>query len=157
MFIRGEFSYNISMSRDVTNHENCENHFCKQYQGINKSLRWAAVEDLRIHRKHLLITQEEVNKQSKSKVAHLSLSLNNRSSCANGHVRLTFCSFPWAMSNELLFSFCTRRKLIQSKSTEDLQHKMALKPAVFEASNIGYNSSTAGAKTCTTMRSPEGP
>jgi hypothetical protein len=57
-------------------------------------LRWAAVEDLRIHRIHPLITQEEVNEQAKYKIVYSSLSLNNRSSCANGHVRATFCHFP---------------------------------------------------------------
>jgi hypothetical protein len=35
------------------------------YRGITKSLRWEAVEDLRIHRIHLFMTQEEVNKSSK--------------------------------------------------------------------------------------------
>jgi hypothetical protein len=32
----------------------------RNYRGVNKSLRWSAVEDLRIHRIHLFITQEEV-------------------------------------------------------------------------------------------------
>jgi hypothetical protein len=59
------------------------------------------------------------------------------------------------MSNELSFSFSTRRKFIQLKFTEDLEHSMALKPAVFEASNIGVNSSIVGAKTCTMIRDPE--
>jgi hypothetical protein len=49
------------------------------------------------------------------------------------------------MSSELSFSFSTMRKFIQPKFTEDLQHSMALKLTVFQASNIGVNSSTAGA------------
>jgi hypothetical protein len=63
-------------------------------KGINKSLRWAGVEDLRIHRIHLFITQKETNKSSKYQIVDSSLSLNNRSSCADGHVRLTYCHFP---------------------------------------------------------------
>jgi hypothetical protein len=63
------------------------------YRGINKSLQWAALEDLTIHRIHLCITQEEMDKESKSKYIYLSLSLNSRSSCADGHVRLPFVTF----------------------------------------------------------------
>jgi hypothetical protein len=65
----------------------------EKYRGINKSLQWATVEDLRIHRIHLFITQEEVNKYSEQKIVYSSFSLNNPSSRANGHVRLTFCHF----------------------------------------------------------------
>jgi hypothetical protein len=61
------------------------------------------------------------------------------------------------MSSELSLSFSTGRKLIQPKFTKDLQHSMALKPAVFEAFNIGVTFSTAGAKTCMTIRGPEDP
>jgi hypothetical protein len=64
------------------------------YGGINKSLPWTAVEDLGIHRIHLFITQKEVNKYCKYKIVFSSLSLNNSSSCADGHVRLIFCHFP---------------------------------------------------------------
>jgi hypothetical protein len=121
-------------------------------RGNNKSLRWAAVEDLRIHRIHIFVTQEEVNKSSKYKIVYSSLSLNNCSSCVDGHLRLTFCHFPWAVNNELLFSFSTRRKFIQPKFTEDLQHSMVLKPTVIEVSNNGVNSSIAGAKTYMMIR-----
>jgi hypothetical protein len=61
------------------------------------------------------------------------------------------------MSSELLFTFSTMRKFIQHKLTENLQHSMALKPTVFEASNIGVNSSIAGANTHTMIRGPEDP
>jgi hypothetical protein len=61
------------------------------------------------------------------------------------------------MSSELSFSFSTRRKFIKPKFTEDLQHSMALEPTVFEASNIGVNSSTPGAKIYTMIRGPEDP
>jgi hypothetical protein len=83
-----------------------------KYRGINKSLRWAAVEDLRIHHIPLFITQEQVNKSSKCKIVYSSLSFNNLSSCADGHVHLTFCHFPWAVSSELSFSFSTMRKFV---------------------------------------------
>jgi hypothetical protein len=33
-----------------------------QYRGINKSLRWTALEDLRIHRINLFISQKEMNR-----------------------------------------------------------------------------------------------
>jgi hypothetical protein len=46
-----------------------------EYRGITKSLRWEAVEDLRIHRIHLSITQEEVNKSFKYKIVSSSLCL----------------------------------------------------------------------------------
>jgi hypothetical protein len=65
-----------------------------QYRGIDKSLRSAAVEDLSSHRIHLFITQEKVNKYPKYKIVGSSLSLNNRSSCADGHVRLILYCFP---------------------------------------------------------------
>jgi hypothetical protein len=65
-----------------------------RYRGMNKPLRWVIIEDLRIHRVHLFITQEEMNKQPKYTIVYSSLSLNNRSSCTGGHVRLTFCHFP---------------------------------------------------------------
>jgi hypothetical protein len=61
------------------------------------------------------------------------------------------------VGSELLFSFSTTRKFIQPKFTEDLQHSIALKPTVFEASNINVNPSTAGAKTYTMIRDPEDP
>jgi hypothetical protein len=61
------------------------------------------------------------------------------------------------MSSELSFSFSAGRKFIQPKFTEDLQHNMALKPAVFEASNHDVNSSTASAKTYMMIRGPEDP
>jgi hypothetical protein len=51
--------------------------------------------------------------------------------------------------------FSTTRKFIQPEFTEDLQHSMALKSTVFEASNINLNSSTAGAKTYAMIRGPE--
>jgi hypothetical protein len=51
--------------------------------------------------------------------------------------------------------FSIRRKVIQSKFTEDLHHSLALKPTVFKASNIGVNSSTAGAKISAMVRGPE--
>jgi hypothetical protein len=55
----------------------------------------------------------------------------------------------------LSFSFATRREFILPKFTEDLQHNTALKPTVFKASNIGVNSSTAGAKTYVMIRGAE--
>jgi hypothetical protein len=61
------------------------------------------------------------------------------------------------MRSELSFSFSRRRKFIQPKFTEDLQNIMALNPTVFEASNIGVNYSTAGARTCTMIRGPKDP
>jgi hypothetical protein len=61
------------------------------------------------------------------------------------------------MSSELSFSFSTRRKFIPPKFTEDLQHNMVLEPTVFEASNIGVNSSTSGANIYTMIRGPEDP
>jgi hypothetical protein len=64
------------------------------YRGIHQSLPWAAAEDLRIHRIHIFITQEEMNKLSKYKLIYSSLSLNNRSPCADGHGCLIFCHFP---------------------------------------------------------------
>jgi hypothetical protein len=120
-------------------------------------LRWAAVEDLRIHCIHSFVTQEAMNKLFKYKIVYSSLSLNNHSPYADGHVRLTFCHFPSAMSRELSFSFSTRRKFIQPKFTEGLQHSMALKLTVFEASNVGVNSSTAGAKIYTMIRGSQDP
>jgi hypothetical protein len=62
------------------------------YMGINKSLWWPAVEDLRIH--HRSVAQKEMNKESEYKIIYSSLSLNNHSSCADGHVYLTVCHFP---------------------------------------------------------------
>jgi hypothetical protein len=59
------------------------------------------------------------------------------------------------MSSELSFSFSTRRSFIQAKFPEDLQHSMALKLTVFEASNISVNSSTAGAKTYMVTQGPK--
>jgi hypothetical protein len=61
------------------------------------------------------------------------------------------------MSSELSFSFSARRKLIQPKFTEDLQYSMALKPTVFEASNAGVDSLTAGVKTNMMIQGPEDP
>jgi hypothetical protein len=61
------------------------------------------------------------------------------------------------MSSELSFSFSIRRKFIQPKFTEDLQHSMTLKPRVFETSNIGVNYPTVGGKTDTMIRGPEDP
>jgi hypothetical protein len=59
------------------------------------------------------------------------------------------------VSSELSFSFLTRRKFIQIKFTENLQHSMALKPTVFDASNIAVNSLTVGAKTDKMIRGPQ--
>jgi hypothetical protein len=59
------------------------------------------------------------------------------------------------MSSELSVSLSTRRKFIQPKFTEDMQHSIILKPTVFEVSNIVVNSSTAAAKTYTMIRGPE--
>jgi hypothetical protein len=56
------------------------------YRGINKLLREAAVEDLKIYRNHLFINQEEVNTWLKYRILDSSLLFNDRSSCANGHV-----------------------------------------------------------------------
>jgi hypothetical protein len=64
------------------------------------SLRWAAVEDLRIYRIRLCITQEEMNKDSKYKVVYSSVSLDNRSPCADGHARLIFCGIPFCVCYE---------------------------------------------------------
>jgi hypothetical protein len=61
-----------------------------RYNRINESLQLAAVQNLRVHRIHLFIAQEELNKSSKYQIVYSSLSLNNRSSCADGHVCLTF-------------------------------------------------------------------
>jgi hypothetical protein len=68
--------------------------FVSEYRGINKPLRRAAVEDLRVHRILLFITSEEMNKQSKYTIVYASLWLNNRSSCADAHVRFIICRFP---------------------------------------------------------------
>jgi hypothetical protein len=61
------------------------------------------------------------------------------------------------MSSELSFSFSNRREFIQPKFTEDLQQSGAFKPTVFEASNIGVNSSAAGAITYLMIQGPEDP
>jgi hypothetical protein len=68
-----------------------------------------------------------MNKQSEYQAVYSCLSLNNHSFCGNGHVDLTFCRFPRAMRSEESFSFSIRRKFIQLKFTEDLQHNIALK------------------------------
>jgi hypothetical protein len=49
----------------------------------------------------------------------------------------------------------TMRQFTQPKFIEDLQRSMVLKPTHFEVSNIGVNSSTAGAKTYMMRRGPE--
>jgi hypothetical protein len=131
------------------------NPMSRHYRGINKVLPWAVIVNLRIRRIHFCITQEEVNKWTVSKIVSSCLSLNNRSSCADGHVCFTFCHLPWDMSSELSFSFSTSKKFIQPKFTEDLQHSVALKHTVFEESNTGINSSIASAKIFTTIRGPE--
>jgi hypothetical protein len=59
------------------------------------------------------------------------------------------------MSSQLSINFSTRRKFVQPKFAEDLQHSLALKSTVFEVSAIGVNSSIAGAKPYTMIRSPE--
>jgi hypothetical protein len=81
-----------------------------------------------------------MNKKLKHKNVCSSLPLNNGSSVTDGHVRLTFCHFPWALNGELSFTFSTRIKFIRPRFTEKLQHSMALKPTVFEVSNIGVGS-----------------
>jgi hypothetical protein len=48
-------------------------HFMLHDRGINKSFRWAAIEDLRVHRIHLFVNQEEMNKESDSKIVYSSL------------------------------------------------------------------------------------
>jgi hypothetical protein len=63
-------------------------------KGIYKSLQWAAIEDLRIHRIHLFIIREEMAKSSKYKIVAWFLLFNNRSSYADGHVHLAFCHRP---------------------------------------------------------------
>jgi hypothetical protein len=63
-------------------------------------LRWAAVEDLRIHPINLCITQEEVNKYSKYKIVDSSLSLNNRSSRADRHAHFIFCYILFCVCHE---------------------------------------------------------
>jgi hypothetical protein len=57
----------------------------------------------------------------------------------------------------VIIQFLPKEKVPQPKFTEDLQRSMALKPTVFEASNTGVNSSTAGAKTYPMIRGPEDP
>jgi hypothetical protein len=63
------------------------------------------------------------------------------------------------MSNEqqVIVQFLHKGKVHPTQFIEDLQHSMALKPTVFEASNIGVNSSTAGTKTYPMIRGPEDP
>jgi hypothetical protein len=78
-----------------------------------------------------------------------------------GHVRpLHLPRRTWSMTHGRCgrierVSFSTRRKFIQPKFTKALQQSMALKPTVFEASNIGVNSLIAGVKIYTMIRGPE--
>jgi hypothetical protein len=63
------------------------------------------------------------------------------------------------MSSEqrVIIQFLHKEKVHQPKFTKGLQHSMALKLTIFEAFNIGVNSSTAGAKTYTVIRGQEDP
>jgi hypothetical protein len=58
---------------------------------------------------------------------------------------------------QIVIQFLHKEKVHSTQIHRDFQHSMALKPTVFEASNIGVNSSTAGAKTCAMIRGPEDP
>jgi hypothetical protein len=72
----------------------------------------------------------------------------------DGNFLFTLC-FRQPMNSQLSFSFSIKRENIQRNFTEHLKHRMALKPALCEADNIGPKLLTASAKTETMIRGPE--